>query len=175
MNYSKIYIFVEGNDDERFFKKLMVPLLSKKHTDIEIFKYAQWKKDKINLFLQSIQTLNFHYIFTADIDTLPSVNSKKRLIRNNYPLINDSQIAIVVAEIESWYYAGAPSPMISYYGLDEIHNTNSLTKELFNDIYKRKFSSRIDFMNELLKNYSIEEARERNSSFDFFCNTFIDS
>ncbi len=78
MKLSKLYIFVEGNDDERFFKHVIVPLMYKKYNDVEIFKYAQWKKEKVNNFINSIKTLQFDYIFTADLDDEPTVGSKKR-------------------------------------------------------------------------------------------------
>ena len=46
MKVSKLYIFVEGNDDELFFKKVILPLFLKQYTDVEVFKYAQWKRQK---------------------------------------------------------------------------------------------------------------------------------
>ena len=32
----KLYVFVEGNDDELFFKTVIVPVLKSKYNDIEI-------------------------------------------------------------------------------------------------------------------------------------------
>ncbi len=59
MKLKKLYIFVEGNDDELFFKKVMLPLFLKQYSDVEIFKYAQWKRQKVELFILSIITLDY--------------------------------------------------------------------------------------------------------------------
>ena len=53
MKLRKLYIFVEGNDDELFFKKIMLPLFLKQYADVEVFKYAQWKRQKVGLYLYS--------------------------------------------------------------------------------------------------------------------------
>ena len=47
-------------------------------------------------------------------------------------------------------------------------STDELTKEDFNRLIPRRFDSRIDFMFEILKSFSIETAARRNNSFDFF-------
>ncbi|MCK5741950.1 MAG: hypothetical protein KAH48_07025, partial [Chlorobi bacterium] len=106
MKLKKIYIFVEGNDDERFFKSAIAPKLLEKYDDVEIIKYRQWRKEKVNLFLLSIQTLGFDYIFTADMDFEHSVNKKKQSIQKVYTNAALSSIEIVIVEIESWYMAG---------------------------------------------------------------------
>jgi hypothetical protein len=46
--------------------------------------------------------------------------------------------------------------------------TDELTKEDFNGLIPPKFDSRIDFMFELLKYFSIDTAEKKNQSFRFF-------
>ena len=168
MKVKKLYIFVEGNDDERFFNRIIKPVFEKIYDEVEIFKYAQWKKEKVNLFLSSIKTLNFDYIFTADLDFQPTVNQKKKNILNIFTNLEKDKISVVVMEIESWYLAGLKEEMTGYFKMEAIPDTNEITKEDFNSIHHRKFKSRIHFMHELLKIFSISCARQKNESFRYF-------
>ena len=52
MGYKSLYIWVEGEDDERFFEKIMKPKLQKKYNFIETIRYAKLKKEKIDNFLK---------------------------------------------------------------------------------------------------------------------------
>ncbi len=170
MKLKKLYIFVEGNDDELFFKKIVQPLFLKYYYDVEIFKYAQWKKQKVELFLQSIITLNYDYIFTADIDELATVNDKKRVVKHRFSNVENDKIIIVIKEIESWYLAGISEERTVMMNIRIPETTNTITKEDFNEICHFSYRSRIDFMYELLKYYSLDWAIKRNTSFDYFLN-----
>jgi hypothetical protein len=46
--------------------------------------------------------------------------------------------------------------------------TDDLTKEDFNRLIPKNYDSRIDFMFEILKYFSIDSARKKNHSFRFF-------
>ncbi len=173
MKLQKLYIFVEGNDDERFFKQVIVPLMHKKYIDVEIFKYAQWKKEKVNNFINSIKTLQFDYIFTADLDDEPTVGSKKKRVHWSFANLDDNKIAIVIHEIESWYIAGYPDELLLAQRLPDIIQTENISKEDFNQLYHQISRSRIDFMRELLKNYSVNLAVEKNNSFKHFIDTYV--
>ncbi len=39
MRRKVVYIFVEGDDDERFFQEILLPVLKKKHNEVKIVKY----------------------------------------------------------------------------------------------------------------------------------------
>lgn len=173
MAIKKLYIFVEGNDDELFYRKIILPLFKNLYDDVEVLKYAQWKKQKVELFIQSIITLGFDYIFTADIDLCPTVNDKKRVIKSRFNTVENPKITIVIQEIESWYLAGLDEQYARKYKLKIPDNTNLITKEDFNMIYPMHFKSRIDFMYELLKVFSIETALNKNISFNYFYNKYI--
>lgn len=168
MAYSRLYIFVEGSDDERFFFSLIVPLFKRQYTDVEVLKYAQWKKAKVIKFIESIKTLGFDYIFTSDIDQYVYARDKKKLLRNKFPCLGIDNIDIVVAEIESWYYAGLTREFIEEHNLSDPPNTNQLTKEDFNQTYSNRFRSRYDFMAEIVRQYSFEIAIEKNKSLRIF-------
>lgn len=164
----RLYIFVEGNDDELFFKTIIVPLFKKIYQIVEIIKFAQMKKIKVENFIFSINTLKFDYLLFADIDYHKSVHQKKIYIQERFTNINLELVYIVIKEIESWYFAGLSDELSRDFGILPMKNTNDLVKEQFNLLYHHRFKSRIDFMIEILKNYSIEIAKKKNDSFNYF-------
>ena len=168
MALKKLYIFVEGADDILFFKSVFVPIFLEKYDDVEIIQYAQMKRVKVDLFITSIITLGFDYIIAADIDAEPTVMDKKKFVKHKFEVAEMPKIAIVIQEIESWYLAGITNEFIKKMGLYDLPETNQITKEDFNQYYIKSYHSRIDFMQETLKHYSVDLARERNESFNFF-------
>jgi len=169
----KLYIFVEGNDDELFFKTVIIPLLYDKYSDIEIIQYAQMKREKVELFILSINTLKFDYLLIADIDFYKSIKQKKKFLEMRFSNLNPESIYIVIREIESWYFAGIRDEQSREFGIKPMRSTNELVKEEFNLLYHRRFKSRIDFMLELLKNYSVKTAIQKNDSFGYFANSIL--
>ena len=172
MALRKLYIFVEGNDDEIFFKGVIFPIIREKYDDLELIKYAQLKREKVDLFLLSIQTLKFNYVFTADKDEYNTLNGKRNIILDKYDFVEESDIIIVVTEIESWFLAGLSDEAMESFGIEPVESTEEITKEEFNTLYHRKFRSRIDFMYEIMKIYSIDCALEKNRSFNYFWDKF---
>src|SRR5512137_1150530 len=104
----RLYILVEGEDDVRFFGRIMKPLFAPRYDSVEILPYASIRRVKVNNFLKSMVQMKNDYIFVADIDREKSVRDKKQLLYHWYSSINGSNIIIVIVEIESWYYAGLP-------------------------------------------------------------------
>ncbi len=170
----KLYIFVEGNDDQMFFQSVFLPRFRAIYDDVEIIQYAQLKKSKVDLFLLSIKTLKFDYMLIADIDLAESIGAKKRFIRHKFELVDLEKIIVVITEIESWFLAGLTDESAEKFGLDIIKKTDEITKEDFNQYYIRTYKSRIDFMQEVLKHYSIDTACQKNKSFNFFYHKFLD-
>jgi hypothetical protein len=165
---SRLYIFIEGNDDELFFRNAIVPALSEKYDEIEVIQYAQMKKSKVEIFILSINTLNFDYMLFGDIDYQRSVNQKKKVLELRFSNLDEEKIFIVIQEIESWYMAGITDSYSRELGIRPLGSTNKLVKEEFNLLYHRRFKSRIDFMLEILKSYSIPTAIKKNESFKYF-------
>ena len=173
MKDKMLYIFVEGNDDERFFSAIVVPRLKKEYLKVEVIKYAQWKKEKVSSFISSIRTLGFHYIFTADLDNFSTLGEKKRFLKERFSDLNTDLAEIVIKEIESWYYAGLDLDFAYQKQLKVLDSTDNLFKEEFNLLYHGKFKSRIDFMSELLKNFDHNSARQRNASYRYFAKKYL--
>src|SRR5512137_2497962 len=103
---TRMFILVEGEDDVRFFGRIIKPLLIGRYDAVEIIPYASIKRSKVNSFLRSIRLMNNDYIFVADIDTERSVRDKKQVLYYHFNNIDGGSIVVVIKEIESWYYAG---------------------------------------------------------------------
>lgn len=164
----RLYILVEGEDDVRFFGRIMKPLFVSRYNSVEILPYACTKRVKVNNFLKGMAQMHNDYIFVADIDTERSVKDKKQLLYSWYPDLSGANTVVVIMEIESWYYAGLPDETLQRFGLPVLISTDDLTKEGFNALIPPSFDSRIDFMFEILKSFSPTTAVRHNQSFKFF-------
>ena len=90
-----IYFLVEGNDDERFIKKIITPYIKRKY-EVKIIKYSRMRKEKIFNFIKSIKSTG-DYFFLADLDRKKCVTEKKEGIKNRFKNIGFAkQCKIVV-------------------------------------------------------------------------------
>ena len=165
---TRMFILVEGEDDVRFFGRIIKPLFITLYDSVEIIPYACIKRTKVDNFLKSIRLMNNDYIFVSDIDTEQSVREKKQVLYSHFNHIDGRNIIVVIKEIESWYYAGLSGESAQSLSVPDLFFTDELTKEDFNSLIPPKFDSRIDFMFELLKYFSIDTAEKKNQSFRFF-------
>ena len=168
----RLFILVEGEDDIRFFGRIVKPLFTPRYDSVEIVPYACTKREKVSRFLRSIRKMNNDYIFVADIDNEQSVRDKKQILYYRYSDVEGGNIVIVIMEIESWYLAGLPNGASHHLGLQAFSRTDTVTKEEFNRVIPSRFSSRIDFMFEILKFFSLDDAVKKNTSFSFFVNRY---
>lgn len=164
----RLFIFVEGADDIRFFGRLVKPLLAPRYRSVELIAYASMKREKVSRFIRSLTSLGHEYIFVGDIDLEPSVESKKYLLTGRYQELAGDHVVVVIREIESWYLAGLDRDAESRVGVRHLDLTNTVTKEDFVKMIPRRFVSKVDFMFEILKFFSLDTAVEKNRSFRFF-------
>jgi hypothetical protein len=167
MSCKRLFFLVEGNDDERFIQKIIKPILEEKY-DIKILKYSQQGKEKVDNFLKNIKKMGAEYIFIVDINSALCVTSKKQEIQNKFKNIDIDRIIVVIKEIEGWYLAGLDAKSCKKLNIRCYETTDNISKEQFNNLIPKKFDSRIDFMAEILKRYSIETAKLKNKSFKYF-------
>lgn len=167
MNYNPLFIFVEGPDDARFVKKVLLPVL-KDYDHVQVQEYAEEKHEKINSFIESLNSSGWKYIFLCDMDRNPCVTQKIQKELRKYRKLGDREgIFVVIKEIESWYLAGISDETSKSFGLKALANTDDITKEMFDEIKPSRFKSRVDFMSELLKYFSIDLAKSKNASFNY--------
>lgn len=167
MGYRRLFIWVEGEDDARFFEKVMEPKLQKKYNFVETRRYAAMKKEKIDNFLKSIKAMGAEYIFAVDINNSPCVTAKKQEIQNKLRNIDGDRIIVVIKEIEGWYLAGLGNTEAEKFKIRTFSETDTTTKEQFNALIPKTFDSRIDFMLEILRIFSVETAKQKNRSFKY--------
>ncbi len=172
MLYRKLFRWVEGADDERFFEKIIKPKLQKKYNSIDIIRFAALKKEKIDNYLKSIKAMDADYIYITDINNSQCATAKKQKIQNHLRNIDEERIIVVIKEIESWYLAGLDNTYARKNKLRSLSDTNNISKEQFNSLIPKKFDSRIDFMLEILQNFSFEIAKQKNKSFRYFIENY---
>lgn len=159
-----LYIFVEGFDDEDYFKKIFAPSFG----EHKIIQYAQKPKDKVEKFLKSIKCMpDSDYLFFADEDG-KGIQNRRCEITSTYSELDSQKIIIVQYEIESWYYAGVSLDIckklkIAHYQV----NSDTLTKEQLYNKFARQIDRRY-IMAEMLNYYSVELAVTRNTTLNSF-------
>ncbi len=172
MNYSLLYLWVEGSDDERFMQKVVCPQFRQHYQSIQIIQYSKKSYQERAKFLNSIIKMGADYIYFADINSKPCVTAKKQEIKAGLQNIEEDKIVIVVKEIESWYLAGVSRSHYKLLGVDRFYQkyktSDNANKEKFEQLMSNNFDSRIDFMQEILKHFNLETARNNNSSFQYF-------
>jgi len=99
LGYNRLFIWVEGSDDVRFFDNVFRPFFEEKYDFVEVRPYAHLKKEKISKFLKSITAMKADYIYVADINNALCITAKKQEIHNLFKNILADRIVIVVKEI----------------------------------------------------------------------------
>ena len=174
MAYKRLFVFVEGNDDVRFFESAVKSFFDNKYDYVRIIAYAQTKTEKIKNFVASIKAMGADYIIVGDINDAPCVTERKEKIKRRFGAdIIDEKIVLTIREIESWYLAGLTDYGCEKLKLRNIPNTDNMTKEEFDSLMPKNFSSRIDFMVEILKCFSIPTAKKKNKSFSYFYKKYL--
>jgi hypothetical protein len=170
MAYRRLFVLVEGDDDERFFSRIINPELEERYDSVQLWKYAEETKKKTNSLLRSIHAMKAEYIFLTDINFAPCISARKQKTRAKFQNVEICNIMVVVKEIESWYLAGLDADHSKKMQIPDSEHTNDLTKEQFDNLIPDKFMSRVDFMQETLKHFDIEIAKQKNQSFSYFLN-----
>lgn len=158
-----LYVFVEGSDDERFFRFYFST------ENVKIIQYARMTHKDFTKFLHSISHMkNADYIIIADADGA-SIDAKKEKVSEKHPVCDTSKVFISQHEIESWYIAGLNSNDSAKYKVKYINCTDSISKEKFETLIPKNFSP-VSFKVEILKCFDLQAAINRNTSFGIFAN-----
>ncbi len=167
-SYRRLFIWIEGTDDERFFNTIVVPRLASRYDNITVQRYAGMKNEGITKFLTSIAAMGGDYIFVADIDTAPCVTQKKAALQSTFNRLDAGRIIIVKTEIESWYHAGLDATAARLLGTRSERDTQALTKEQFRSLQPTHYRSGIVYMTEVLDAFDFDAAQRQNASFAYF-------
>lgn len=166
--YRRLYIWVEGTDDQRFFNTIVKPRLADRYDDVDVRRYASDTAARVDNFLRGIGAMGAEYIFVSDIDTAPCVTRKKETLQSRFDHLTGANVVIVKAEIESWYLAGLDADACAALGVRPPRDTEMLTKEQFDQLLPARLPSRDNLMIDMLNHYDIETAKQKNGSFAYF-------
>ena len=172
--YRRLFIFIEGSDDARFFDRVVKPIFEQEYDHVQIWEYVQRPTRKARLFIGGVKAMSGEhisadYIFVTDIDRSPCVTHRKQVKQNEISNIDKERIVVVIKEIEGWYLAGLDDVCSKKCGIRPCNATDTIIKEQFDSMTPKKFQlSRIDFLQEILKFYQVEVAKRKNKSFKYF-------
>ena len=83
--FNRLFIWVEGHDDLRFFEEIVKPLFTPHFDRIIVTMYAEMPDKLVCDFIKTNAGKNRDYIFQADIDySTKSVDWKKQKIIERY-------------------------------------------------------------------------------------------
>jgi len=169
----KLFVLVEGDDDERFFENVVKPRLQERYGTIKVVPYQQKKDKKIINSVRVIKKMGAEYIFVRDLNGEPCISSKKTKLMARWSVLEDKKILIVAKKIEGWYLAGLDEDTRKKLRIRrDIGNTNDVDKEEFKHITPKNLSPK-QFMIKIIRNYNVEIAKTRNDSFGYFSNKWI--
>lgn len=170
MPYRSLHVLVEGFDDEVFFTTILKPLLRSKYDLLRSYRYNTKPLESVKALMHSIDSMHdADYLFLTDLNASPCVTARRAAIEHKYKQrINPSRLMIVKREIEGWYLAGLDDEHARQLRLSPFRNTDGTTKEQFNSLIPGEFLPRNNFMQEVLRRFSIETARQKNASFAYF-------
>ncbi len=168
----RLTIFVEGVDDQRFFQRLLKPLLEQKYS-VRFVKYAQLTKKRVVGHLRSADRTG-DYIFVRDLDWVPCYSGRFDSINRQYPFeLNRRRFVGVKYEIESWYLAGVTTSWLKEVGASLIDSKNYATKEQFERVCPPGMTP-TEFMISLLDQFDLQLGCRNNESLRYFVRRFLD-
>jgi hypothetical protein len=173
MAAGRLFIFVEGSDDVRFFETIIKPRFEHAFASVELITFACTKSVKVDRFIRGINAMHHSYIIVTDIDMETSVHAKKNIILSRFTEADYQNIMVIIQEIESWYLAGIDGNGAKALGIHTPARTDFVTKEHFIRWIPRFYPSKIAFMIEVLKHFSLSVAVEKNKSFRFFMEHYV--
>ncbi len=168
MGYRRLFLFLEGDDDERFFQAVLVPRLLGRYDDVRPVQVSQLTKKKVSDWLRSVQSMGADYLYVRDLDRHPCATAAKAAFQEAQPLLDPARILVVKAEIESWYSAGIGPGRLAGLDVATCPMTESITKERFEAALPGGRANRIPVLLEILERYDVERAVDRNSSLRYF-------
>lgn len=167
---NNLFIFIEGKHDKIFVDYVLSDYLREKSVSVHPIPYAKKSQSVIN---RDIKSKSDTYLFLSDLDSnqTPCITSKKEVRTNKFTNLDLDKIIIVKEEIESWFLAGIDSKINQFKNFMVPDNTDSITKENFDDMLKENsIENKNSFLIEVGKNFNIKLATQRNTSFKYFLN-----
>jgi hypothetical protein len=112
-----LFLFVEGQEDELFIERIIVPRLESRcdYVYVKVLQYAQTPDNKLAALFSSLVEMGAHFFMLADFDRGPCIQAVKQAVVQRYQThLRLEQVLIVRPMIEAWYYAGVLNRNISH-------------------------------------------------------------
>jgi hypothetical protein len=176
-----LYVFLEGPDDERFFKAILQPLFEAEGNFVKPVLYSGMIPSQVQALLKTVKVADhLTYLFFCDLDRQGDsslcITKRKEKISEKYGKhVEMARMVVVREEMEAWYLAGITSANKQKLKLPPYTTTDSITKEAFTSMIPNHFTSSNDFMIEILKEYSLSYAvsEATNTSLRYFFQKFL--
>ncbi len=165
---SSLFVFVEGSDDERFFRRVLCPCLEQHYDRVRIVRYAQTRNRKIRNFIHTLEQRSTEYVLVRDSNHYPCVTAAKRGTARRYGIGDEQRIMVVKPEIEAWYVAGLDlQTLLRLANEIELEVPDRVTKEWLNSVIPPEMP-RSTFMAKILDEFDLAVARQRSESLRYF-------
>lgn len=159
-----LHCFVEGPDDETFFKQLFCC------GDIYFYQIAHKSVVKVNQYLKSLKQMKEPYIFFVDADG-DKITDKTSKILLKYSELETDYLYIVQFEIESWLLAGVDKSFGDKNKFKKYYlHTDNVTKEMFLRNIESTRETKLNIVLKILSVFDSSLAETRNESFRIFYN-----
>lgn len=167
MQYRRLFLFLEGGDDQRFFEAVLIPLLQDRYEEIRPILVSEMEKEKVAEWLRSAEGMGADYIFVRDLDRFACVTAAKDAARRVHPRLHPARVQIVKMEIESWYCAGLRqgAPELVALKVETSTDTEQVTKERLEAVLR---GDRVDALTAMLETFDLQAAVRRNASLRYF-------
>ena len=165
--YRILWLLVEGADDRRFCRDILIPVFQPTFDHVDIWDYSEEQNSRLTRLLQSVDSMNADYLLFGDIDDRPCVTATKEYITRGIPRLEWDRIVVVRREIEAWYLAGLDEAAHRELGLARVRNIDEVAKEHFDRLVGGE-EEHTNAMVEILRHYDVEVARQRSPSFRYF-------
>lgn len=176
-----LVIWLEGQEDLIFFENIIRKKFERNEFKVtfNIYKGDEYKnKSNSALISKQINSFssmeNFDYIFVHDCDKFKSFDDVKNDIQSYISNIDKSKITVVKKVIEGWYLAGVTDSCCKEWKIQNLKQTNTLTKNRFKGMMPKIFgNSKRDFMKEITKIYDDNVAIQKNISYLMFSDDYF--
>jgi len=169
---NRLAILIEGNREEDFIKWIVKPIMigAGKYCEVITYKFPRVPKHINESYVRTVLDMNDDILCLTDITGFRSKRDKKEQVqRDHVGNIGDNKVIIVIREIESWYLAGVRQSYCRRLRIDYYNVTDNIGKKEFHEIIaKSKFKPRGVCCLEMLRNYDVTLAKQKNRSFNCF-------
>jgi len=168
--WTGIELFVEGEEDELFVRRILEPRLAAHYLHVGVYQYAQRSSERLEKHFRSLtrmqSTHNLTVFLLTDCEVGRCIRSVRQAIAQEYPhFLKESQVLVVRPEIEAWYCAGIPTP--NPFKAEIPASVEQIDKETFAQLLGERAVNRLErkiLLAEILERYDWQLALQRSAS-----------